>query len=346
MSFCIVTMSSTCRGCSCSFADLANLKLHLIAFPVCKKKKSPSSSSSSNAVVAFNPSKGKVKSSPSSSNAVVALNSKAPSNAVVVSKNVSSTNALMNGVCNALSGLNLQPVGTPGTKTVFNVQVAQQVPVAVSKPKTVKKKINKQVMFVIDESGSMSGSKFNEAMNGCKTVLKSLNHDHDWVGIYLFDSRVRCISNPVFLKREGGNLEATINGLRCNGGGTAIYDAVRTASNAFVKPKNVGLAVQYELIVLTDGADGGSKRASNRSVNAHLNALKASGGLSTLHVTVLAVGMSDRDRNEMRTMVNGLGEVHDVSSSAGAINDSFIKVVQKGIETRMRLVTASLTYSG
>ena len=340
MSFCIVTMSSTfsCRGCSCNFADLANLKLHLNAFTVCKTKKSSSSSSSSNAVVAFNPSKGKVKSSPSSSNAVVALNSKAPSN-------VSSTNALMNGVCNALSGLNLQPVGTPGTKTVFKVQVAQQVPVAVSKPKTVKKKINKQVMFVIDESGSMSGSKFNEAMNGCKTVLKSLNHDHDWVGIYLFDTRTRCVSNPVFLKREGSNLEATINGLRCNGGGTAIYDAVMTASNAFVKPKNVGLAVQYELIVLTDGADGGSS-VTNRSVNAHLNALKASGGLSTLHVTVLAVGMSDRDRNEMRTMVNGLGEVHDVSSSAGAINDSFIKVVQKGIETRMRLVTASLTYSG
>jgi len=333
-------MSSTCRGCSCSFADVANLKLHLIAFPVCKTKKSPSSSSS-NAVVAFNPSKGKS----SSSNAVVAFNPKAPSNAVVVSKNVSSTNALMNGVCNALSGLNLQPVGTHGTKTVFKVQVAQQVPVAVSKPKTVKKKINKQVMFVIDESGSMSGSKFNEAMNGCKTVLKSLNYDHDWVGIYLFDSRVRCISNPVFLKREGSNLEATMNGLRCNGGGTAIYDAVMTASNAFVKPKSEGLAVQYELIVLTDGADGSSS-ASNRSVNAHLNALKASGGLGTLHVTVLAVGMSDRDRNEMRTMVNGLGEVHDVSSSAGAINDSFIKVVQKGIETRMRLVTASLTYSG
>ena len=345
MSFCIVTMSSTCRGCSCSFADAANLRLHLIAFPVCKTKKSPSSSSS-NAVVAFNPSKGKGKSSPSSSNAVVALNPKAPSNAVVVSKNVSSTNALMNGVCNALSGLNLQPVGTHGTKTVFNVQVAQQVPVAVSKPKTVKKKINKQVMFVIDESGSMNGSPFHEAMNGCKTVLKSLNSDHDWVGIYLFDARTRCVCNPVFLKKHGvSNLEATINGLRCNGGGTAIYDAVMTASNAFVKPKNEGLAVQYELIVLTDGADGSSS-VSNRSVNAHLNALKASGGLSTLHVTVLAVGMSDRDRNEMRTMVNGLGEVHDVSSSSGAINDSFIKVVQKGIETRMRLVTASLTYSG
>jgi len=338
-------MSSTCRGCSCSFADSANLKLHLIAFPVCKTKKS-SSSSSSNAGAAFNPSKGKGKSSPSSSNAVVALNPKAPSNAVVVSKNVSSTNALMNGVCNALSGLNLQPVGTHGTKTVFKVQVAQQVPVAVSKPKTVKKKINKQVMFVIDESGSMSGSKFNEAMNGCKTVLKSLNYDHDWVGTYLFDSRVRCISNPVFLKREGSNLEATMNGLRCSGGGTATYDAVMTASNAFVKPKIEGLAVQYELIVLTDGADGSSS-ASNRSVNAHLNALKASGGLGTLHVTVLAVGMSDRDRNEMRTMVNGLGEVHDVSSSSGAINDSFIKVVQKGIETRRKcLVTASFTYSG
>ena len=290
--------------------------------------------------------KGKGKSSPSSSNAVVALNPKAPSNAVVVSKNVSSTNALMNGVCNALSGLNLQPVGTHGTKTVFKVQVAQQVPVAVSKPKTVKKKINKQVMFVIDESGSMNGSPFHEAMNGCKTVLKSLNSDHDWVGIYLFDTRTRCVCNPVFLKKHGvSNLEATINGLRCNGGGTAIYDAVMTASNAFVKPKNEGLAVQYELIVLTDGADGSSS-VSNRSVNAHLNALKASGGLSTLHVTVLAVGMSDRDRNEMRTMVNGLGEVHDVSSSSGAINDSFIKVVQKGIETRMRLVTASLTYSG
>jgi Mg-chelatase subunit ChlD len=337
-------MSFTCRGCSCNFVDQANLKLHLNAFPVCKTKKSPSSSSS-NAVVAFNPSKGKGKSS--SSNAVVAFNPKAPSNAVVTSKNVSSTNALMNGVFNALSGLNLQPVSTPGTKTAFNVQVAQQVPVAVSKPKTVKKKINKQVLFVIDESGSMSGSKFNEAMNGCKTVLKSLNSDHDWVGIYLFDTRTRCICKPVFLKKpEGRNLEATINGLRCNGGGTAIYDAVMTASNAFKKPESEGLAVQYELIVLTDGADGSSS-VTNRSVNAHLNALKASGGLGTLHVTVLAVGMSDRDRNEMRTMVNGLGEVHDVSSSAGAINDSFIKVVQKGIETRrMRLVTASFTYSG
>jgi len=92
-------MSSTfiCRGCSCNFVDLANLKFHLNAFPVCKTKKSPSSSSS-NAVVAFNPSKGKVKSSSS--------NPKVHSN--------------------------LQPVGTKWTKRLLKVSVWQQVPIALA----------------------------------------------------------------------------------------------------------------------------------------------------------------------------------------------------------------------
>jgi hypothetical protein len=347
----VTSSSFLCRGCSCDFADEANLKRHLNASPACKTKKVTSSSSSN--VVAHVPLSKKVHSSSSSAvagvpNAVVIVpkNGNAPlpsANAMVMSKKVLPGNQLMNGVCGALSSMNLQPVGTPGTKTVFRVQVAQQVPIAVPAASTItKKKINKQVMFVIDESGSMSGNPFREAMNGSKTVLKSLNHDHDWVGIYLFDTNVRCISKPVFLKREGSRLESTIDGLTCNGGGTAIYDAVMTASNAFVKKQ--GLAIQYELIILTDGADGSSK-ASKESVNAHLKALKASGGLGTLHVTVLAVGMTSSDRNEMSRMVDGLGEVHDVSSSAGAINDSFIKVVKKGIEKRMQLVTATLTYS-
>jgi len=346
-----MSSSFRCRGCSCNFADLANLKLHLNASPVCKTKKM-SFSSPSNALGGS--SNGKASSasaspSASASNAVAIIPRKGSSvplaNAVVVSKKVSSANDLMNGVCSALSGMSLQPIGTPGTKTVFKVQVAQQIPVAVAKPKIVEKKINKQVVLVIDESSSMYGSSFDEARSGCKTVVKSLNHDHDWVGIYLFSTSVRCISKPVFLKHGGAKLEGSIDGLHCSGGGTAIYDAVIHASNAFVKPKSEGLAVQYELIVLTDGADV-SSGASNRSVNAHLKALKSCGGLSTLHVTVLAVGMSSSDRSEMSKMVSGLGEVHDVSSSAGAINDSFIKVVQKGIETRMRLVTASLSFSG
>jgi len=346
----VTSSSFLCRCCSCNFADEANLKRHLNASPACKTKKVTSSSSSN--VVAHVPLSKKVHSSSSSAVAVVPnavaivpRNGNAPlalANSMVMSKKVLSASHLMN---DAFSAMNLQPARTPGTKTVFQMQATQLVPVAVpAAPTIITKKINKQVMFVIDESGSMSGTRFREAMNGSKTVLKSLNHDHDWVGIYLFDTNVRCISKPVFLKREGSRLESTIDGLTCNGGGTAIYDAVMTASNAFVKPKNQGLAIQYELIILTDGADGSSK-ASKESVNAHLKALKASGGLGTLHVTVLAVGMTSSARNEMSRMVDGLGEVHDVSSSAGAINDSFIKVVKKGIEKRMQLVTATLTYS-
>jgi len=341
--------SHLCRGCSCNFADEANLKRHLNASPACKTKKVTSLSSSN--VVAHVPLSKKVHSSSSSAvagvpNAVVVVpkNGNAPlpsANAMVMSKKVLPASQLMN----ALSSMS-QRAGTPGIKTVFRVQATQQVPIAVPAASTITtKKINKQVMFVIDESGSMSGTPFREAMNGSKTVLKSLNHDHDWVGIYLFDTNVRCISKPVSLSGGvGSRLESTIDGLTCDGGGTAIYDAVMTASNAFKKPKNQGLAIQYELIILTDGADGSSK-ASKESVNAHLKALKASGGLGTLRVTVLAVGMTSSARNEMSRMVDGLGEVHDVSSSAGAINDSFIKVVKKGIEKRMQLVTATLTYS-
>jgi len=329
--------SFLCRGCSCNFADEANLKRHLNASPACKTKKVTSSSSSN--VVAHVPLSKKVHSSSSSAVAVV------PNAVAIVPRNGNAPLALANHLMNdAFSAMNLQPVGTPGT--FIQMQATQQVPIAVpAAPTIITKKINKQVMFVIDESGSMSGTRFREAMNGSKTVLKSLNHDHDWVGIYLFDTNVRCISKPVSLSGGvGSRLESTIDGLTCNCGGTAIYDAVMTASNAFKKPKNQGLAIQYELIILTDGADGSSK-ASKESVNAHLKALKASGGLGTLHVTVLAVGMTSSARNEMSRMVDGLGEVHDVSSSAGAINDSFIKVVKKGIEKRMQLVTATLTYS-
>ena len=140
--------SFLCRGCSCNFADVANLKRHLNASPACKTKKVTSLSSSN--VVAHVPLSKKVHSS--------------------FTKKVSSTNALMNGVCGALSSWNLQRAGSPRTKTVFQVPATQLAPVAVpAVPRNVK-----QVMFVIDESGSMSGTRFREAIDGFKIVLKWL----------------------------------------------------------------------------------------------------------------------------------------------------------------------------
>lgn len=235
-------------------------------------------------------------------------------------------------------------LGRPGTQTFVKAEVIQREAVVVEKK--VQRILNKQVQVCCDASGSMSGAPYSEAMNGLRSILLGLNVDHDWFGLSVFGTTVRRVVNPVFLKTAPSNakyaskrdeINAEISGLMTAGanlGGTALYDAVAEAANAFRRAKK-GVAVQYELVVLTDGADGSSRSYSKESVNALLKTLKSStDGLPMLHVTVLAVGMSASDRALMQGMVAGVGEVVDVSARAGSIHDSFVTTVRKGIEMR------------
>lgn len=115
------------------------------------------------------------------------------------------------------------------------------------------------VAMVLDESGSISGSDFSEMKTQSSDLVSGLN-DTDRVAIYTFDERVRTISSFVS-PAEAANM---IGSLYQHDGMTAIYDAVKTATNGFDADSS-GEKSKI-IILLTDGRDNSSSTTLNSAI--------------------------------------------------------------------------------
>ncbi len=108
--------------------------------------------------------------------------------------------------------------------------------------------VRKSVIFVLDQSGSMSGQKIEQAREAAKFVLNNLNAD-DLFNIISYDGSVRSMS--LELQRFGPETRQTavgfINGINA-GGSTNIDDALATA----LKQISDGSLPHY-IVFLTDG---------------------------------------------------------------------------------------------
>ena len=210
-------------------------------------------------------------------------------------------------------------------------------------PRVVSKRCPMQVLFVIDESASMHGHKFREAVEGARSVLAGLRAK-DWVGLYTFATVTREMVAPgEKQKREEVMLRELDSMLAAGpqGDSTALYKAVDAVSRQFVPARESIKELQYELVVVTDGGDNASKETTAAAVAAAL-AEKKRTTLPTLHVTVLAVGVEEAGRRGMRDMVGGVGEVHDVGSGEQTLRTVFADVVAPGIEERSRVLSVQI----
>ena len=112
----------------------------------------------------------------------------------------------------------------------------------------------KRVAFVLDYSGSMSGSKIRSALENLTSIVDNHIHEQDSVAIVHFTSDV--VVDLSLIKKKGNvdAIRSTIASLNRPSGSTAMYDAVLRA--ATILSEN---ATNSDwIIALTDGEDNSS----------------------------------------------------------------------------------------
>ena len=380
-------MSSTCRGCSLKFADNANLQLHLKASPVCKiKKESSTSSSSSSSTACRNcslkfadsanlqlhlkaspvckiPSKGSVKSSPTNEVVVPkSVSGGGPScnNNSIIGKGtaVFSNLGLSSSEVKALSNAVTTPLRAGVRERSVLVSEVVDTPVQTFK----QKRLPFQVMLLIDDSGSMAGAQYREAIAGCRGVLNELKDKDDWAGIATFSEKssttsLRNFKDFVHLKTKKAELESHLSMLESKGacgGGTALYDAMVEVTGKFKSYSHIP-DLQHLLVVATDG-ENNRGNLSAISVNEALHRIRHEKNLN-LHVTILPIGLSDSLHEEFKKLLAGkpplkggrecpkLGEIQ-ACNSASVVREQFINAFQTVVHSVQRTLSVTRTSDG
>lgn len=233
---------------------------------------------------------------------------------------------------------------------------------------TRKTRVPMEVIFLIDESGSMTGSKWKAAIEGAMDIL-GLLHPHDIVGFYTFDHRLNERKIPTRIENNDMKNAFTnfLQGLIPLGGGTKLHDAVMEVGEKFSPKKtNGGRGENYEywFFILTDGESHGDTKTVDQVAEYLLNLKKSK--LHTLHVSALAVFDETVDSATQSRMLSCLqkmvkhghpsqvGEVHKVKNSGSALKEKirditvsrYKKYITKMVKTGDQLTIANLSALG
>jgi len=186
----------------------------------------------------------------------------------------------------------------------------------------------KDIFFLLDYSGSMSGSKNQASLSGIKSIFDQQVTTSDNVCVITFNA----VSTAVIpLTKKGGNERAImsqIEQLTHPNGGTAFFDAL---GSAFAHVATSNNDRDHWIIALTDGDDNQSKEFSIGKVK-NLAAL-----YPTTTVVIISVGtLTSRAELEGICKATYNGVLLDVSDSGGAITQAFKEVaslLEAGVET-------------
>ncbi|XP_066528825.1 inter-alpha-trypsin inhibitor heavy chain H3-like isoform X2 [Hoplias malabaricus] len=139
-------------------------------------------------------------------------------------------------------------------------------------------RIPKNVVFVIDRSGSMSGRKIQQTREALLKILGDISED-DHFGLVTFDSHID-VWNPELLSASEGNLQKAKDFVRkiTHGGSTNINDAVIKGVEMINRHQQEGSA--SILILLTDGAPN---TGESDPIKIQANVKKAIGGKFPLY---------------------------------------------------------------
>ncbi|MHA1200818.1 MAG: vWA domain-containing protein, partial [Candidatus Heimdallarchaeaceae archaeon] len=138
----------------------------------------------------------------------------------------------------------------------------------------------KSVLYVLDYSGSMSGSRNRASVRGSIDLFKTAIKEKDTVGIITFHTTSRMILQPTPVRSNKTKIQETLKRLTRPNGNTALWDAVADAIDSL---ESLG-GTQRWLVLLTDGEDNSSRRTANE-INRKISKLK-----SALHLVVISVG--------------------------------------------------------
>lgn len=126
--------------------------------------------------------------------------------------------------------------------------------------------IEKTVAFVVDYSGSMTGTKIRAAVRNIDRIFTRHIHSSDHMLLVRFNNEVDTLVPLTVKARHEDRIRSAIQSLTVPNGGTALYDAVKAALNALDRNRwlfrrsTVRKALERDrwIVVLTDGQDNSS----------------------------------------------------------------------------------------
>lgn len=112
---------------------------------------------------------------------------------------------------------------------------------------------SKNVYFVLDCSGSMSGEPINQCKKSIKNIISNNLNGNDNVSLITFDSTSKNIFTNMNIDNSLVQILSDIDNKIKIGGSTAFYDAL---NSSLVLSKGLG---ESWIVALTDGEDNSSK---------------------------------------------------------------------------------------
>jgi len=160
----------------------------------------------------------------------------------------------------------------------------------------------KRVIFVMDTSGSMAGSRMRAAKSSLLHVVDEYVSPQDHVGFITFASRV---DKLITLRQAGGDLDSIkdtmTRGCDALGGRTAFRDAIVDAVN--MASNNSGAFAGRQFVVaLTDGADNMSRHTVRQLQT--LLASKAQSPETAISIIVIGLSMQAKESTIIRQIVS------------------------------------------
>ncbi|CAK65435.1 unnamed protein product (macronuclear) [Paramecium tetraurelia] len=118
-------------------------------------------------------------------------------------------------------------------------------------------------IILLDDSGSMSGDRFNQAQNGLISSLSSAKDNQNIrVTIIIFNDNARCVVDSQTI-----NMQTIKNAVVCNGGGTSFQSAFQLAYQKIAAVKNFEQFNKHVIFFYTDGGDSYPTQALNQFAN-------------------------------------------------------------------------------
>ncbi|UCE12300.1 MAG: VWA domain-containing protein [Candidatus Heimdallarchaeota archaeon] len=175
----------------------------------------------------------------------------------------------------------------------------------------------RELIFVLDYSGSMAGTRIRDARKGIVNIFFNQVRDVDYVSLIIFDSQVRLVYR-LAMKKDAKDFVEQVKRLKSPNYTTAMYDAIGMAYQSIMARKS---GIESWIIVLTDGDDNASKKFTPNSVNKIVKSVDA-------NLVIIGVGdLKDRDKLKNMCKSSARGKYIEIEAGvSGAITEAFEEV--------------------
>jgi Ca-activated chloride channel family protein len=159
------------------------------------------------------------------------------------------------------------------------------------------------IAIVFDKSGSMAGEKISYAIQGAQAFASAMD-TKDWLAWLVFDNQISCTTQG--LKSETG--EKLLSDIKSTtaGSGTALYDAVAEAFDKIGNERQTrGDSVRYGIVILSDGKDTNSRKATLALLEAKLKPSERDATGIQIHTIGIGTDADDAVLKKIANMAHG-----------------------------------------